>query len=259
MNPLDMDGLQDFVNRNISRFHQDRVRLLEKMDLLTLLRKKNPYLFRAKNITAPSELINDLLNAVLSSTEEKLFGEFLEDIAIFVASQTCGAHKSTAPGIDFEFTHKGTYYIVSVKSGTNWGNSSQQAAQEQYFKDAVKRLKQSRLSRNIQPVLGCCYGRSKTTFVRGYMKVVGQNFWYFISEDPHLYQRIVEPLGEEARQYNDAFLDSRQVIVAQFTSELKETYCLTTGEIDWAKLIELNSGNLDLNITGSLAVDDLGD
>ncbi len=259
MNPLDMEALREFVNKNISRFHQDRVRLLEKMNLISLLRKKNPYLFRAKNITAPSELINDLLAAVLSSTEEKLFGEFLEDISIFVASQTCGAHKSTASGIDFEFAHKGAYYIVSVKSGPNWGNSSQQYSQEQDFKEAIKRLKQSRLSRNIQPVLGCCYGKGRTTFLRGYMKVIGQNFWYFISEDPQLYQRIIEPLGDEARRYNDAFLDSRNAIAVQFTNELKATYCLPTGEIDWAKLIELNSGNLDLNIMGSLVVEDLGD
>jgi hypothetical protein len=258
MNPLDMDALREFVNQNISRFHQDRVRLLEKMDLFTLLKKKNPYLFRAKNITAPSELINELLNAVLSSTEEKLFGEFLEDVAIFVASQTCGAHKSTAPGVDFEFAHKGAYYIVSVKSGTNWGNSSQQSAQEEYFKEAVKRLKQSRLSRNIQPVLGCCYGKSRTTFLRGYTKIVGQNFWYFISEDPQLYQRIIEPLGDEARRFNDAFLDSRQAIVTQFTMQLKDLYCLPTGEINWATLIEFNSGNLDLNMLGGLTVDDSG-
>lgn len=245
MKPLDIEATTDFVNRNISRFHQDRVRLLEKMDLSTLLKKKNPYLFRAKNITTPTELINDLLVSVLSSSEEGLFGRFLEDLAIFIATQTCDAHKSTAPGVDFEFTHQDVYYVVSVKSGTNWGNSSQQKLQEHDLRDAVKRLKQSRLTGNIQPVLGICYGKTRTTFLRGYMKVVGQNFWYFISEDPQLYQRIVAPLGDEARQYNDTFLANRNLVVERFAGELAEKYSTASGEIDWAKLIELNSGNLN--------------
>jgi len=245
MKPLDTEATTDFVNRNISRFHQDRVRLLENANLATLLKKKNPYLFRAKNITTPRELVNDLLVASLSSTEEQLFGGFLEDLAIFIATQTCGAHKSTAPGMDFEFENKEVYYVVSVKSGTNWGNSSQQYMQEENFKEAVKRLKQSRLTRNVQPVLGICYGKTKTTFLRGYMKIVGQNFWYFISEDEHLYQRIIEPLGDEARQYNDAFIASRDAVVARFAQEFAEQYSTPSGEIDWAKLIEFNSGNLN--------------
>ena len=252
MNPVDMEKVREFVDKNISRFHQDRVRLLEKMDLLTLLKRKNPYLFRAKNITTPTELVNDLLNASLSSTEEQLFGEFLEDLAILVAAQTCGAHKSTGMGTDFEFTNRDVYYIVSVKSGVNWGNSSQQYKQEQDFKGTVKRLKQSRLTGNIQPVLGCCYGKSRTTFLRGYIKIVGQNFWYFISEDPQLYQRIIEPLGDDARQYNDAFIVSRNAIAARFANELAEQFCELDGKIDWAKLIEFNSGNLRLNADGDL-------
>ena len=254
-----METVREFVNQNISRFHQDRVRLLEKMNLPTLLRKKNPYLFRAKNITTPTELVNDLLNASLSSTEEQLFGGFLEDLAIFIAGQTCSAHKSVGIGVDFEFTNRDVYYIVSIKSGTNWGNSSQQYKQEQDFKEAVKRLKQSRLSGNIQPVLGICYGKARTTFLRGYTKIVGQNFWYFISEDPHLYQKIIEPLGDEARQYNNVFLSNRENVVTRFAEELAKNFSTSNGELDWAKLIEFNSGNLTLNADGSLESEDLGE
>ncbi len=255
MNPVDMDLVSEFVNRNISQFHQDRLRLLEKMDLSKLLKAKNPYLFRAKNITTPRELVNDLLVAVLSSSEEQLFGGFLEDLTIFIASQTCGAHKSVGIGVDFEFENRDVYYVVSVKSGPNWGNSSQQSKQEEDFKEAVRRLKQSRLTRNIQPVLGICYGKTRTTLLRGYMKIVGQNFWYFISEDPQLYQRIIEPLGDEAREYNDAFLTSRDKVEAQFTKELAAQYSTSSGEIDWAKLIEFNSGNLKPSDIDSKAKD----
>ncbi len=118
MNPLCLDKVNSYVNENIVDFHQRRIVSLETLRLNDLL-KKNPYLFKAKNITTAGDLIVGLLDARLSSSEEKLFGDFLEDLAIFIASRTCDGHKSTAPGVDLEFENKGIYYIVSIKSGTN--------------------------------------------------------------------------------------------------------------------------------------------
>ena len=57
------------------------------LDLKTILRKKNPYLFKAKNINLASDLIREILDAFLYSSEEKLFGDFLEDLATFISKQ----------------------------------------------------------------------------------------------------------------------------------------------------------------------------
>ena len=132
MNPLCPDKVNAYANETIVDFHQRRVKSLESLKLDKLL-KKNPYLFRAKNITMAGDLMTGLLDAFLSSSEEKLFGDFLEDLAIFIAGETCNGHKSTAPGVDLEFENKGISYIVSVKSGPNWGNSSQQNKMIQLF------------------------------------------------------------------------------------------------------------------------------
>jgi hypothetical protein len=207
MNPLCLDEVNVYANENIVSFHQKRIESLESLKLNKLL-KKNPYLFRAKNITTAGDLMNGLLDAFLSSSEEKLFGDFLEDLAIFVASQTCNGHKSTAPGVDLEFENRGISYIVSVKSGPNWGNSSQQSKLAEDLQKAVIRVKQSRHGANVQPVLGICYGKTRTTYLRGYLKVVGQNFWYLISENEDLYTDIIEPIGYRAKEHNDAYLFS---------------------------------------------------
>ena len=98
MESLDFDQVREYVNENVVDFHQWRIRLLENLKLRDLL-KKNPYLFRAKNITKAQDLVESLLDARLSSSEERLFGDFLEDLAIFIVGQTCGGHKSTAPGV----------------------------------------------------------------------------------------------------------------------------------------------------------------
>jgi len=246
MNPLCLDEVNVYANENIVSFHQKRIKSLESLKLNKLL-KKNPYLFRAKNITTAGDLMNGLLDAFLSSSEEKLFGDFLEDLAIFVASQTCNGHKSTAPGVDLEFENKGIYYIVSVKSGPNWGNSSQQSKLAEDLQKAVVRVKQSQHGANVQPVLGICYGKTRTSYLRGYLKVVGQNFWYLISENEDLYTDIIEPIGYRAKEHNDAFDKEKASVVNRFTKEFIDRFCDDTGAIDWVKLVGFNSGNYDLD------------
>ncbi len=245
MNPLNLVELRDFVNNNIDDFHIKKLKSLEGLSLKTLLRKKNPYLFRAKNITVASQLILEIMDAFLSSSEEKLFGDFLEALAIFISSKTLNGHKSSAPGIDLEFLRDGIHYVVSIKSGPNWGNSSQQREQELNFKNAVIRLKQSQHTLNVQPVLGICYGKTRTSYLRGYLKVVGQNFWYLISGNKELYTDIIEPIGYRAKEHNDIFLKGKARLVNVFTQEFLAEFS-ENGNINWAKLVALNSGNFDL-------------
>jgi len=245
MNPLNLAKVQQYVNENIVEFHQHRLRSLEQLRLEKLL-LKNPYLFRAKNTETASQLVQGLLEAFLSSSEEKLFGDFLEGLAVFVANMTCGGHKSSAQGVDFEFINKGVHYVVSVKSGPRWGNSSQQTKLEQDLKNAVARIKQSKHGTNVQPVLGICYGKTKTSYVRGYLKVVGQNFWYLISENRDLYTDIIEPIGFNAKEHDNAFLLEKRRIINRFTGLFVEKFCTTQGDIDWTKLVEFNSQNFDL-------------
>jgi hypothetical protein len=246
MNPLDLEKVCDYVNENVVDFHKHRIRSLEGLKLEKLL-TKNPYLFKAKDIITAGALISSLLEAFLSSSEEKLFGDFLEGLAVFTAEMTCGGHKSSAPGVDLEFINNSVHYIVSVKSGTSWGNSSQQDKLEQDLKNAVARVKQSKRGANVQPVLGICYGKTKTSYLRGYMKVVGQNFWYLISENPQLYIEIIEPIGYRAKEHNESFLVEKSKVINRFTKQFIDSFCDETGAINWVKLVEFNSGNLDLD------------
>jgi hypothetical protein len=248
MNSLNLDEVQEYVNENIPDFHQQRVKLLKKLTLHRLLLRKNPYLFKAKDtITTAAKLIEGLLDAFLSSSEEKLFGDFLEGLALFIAGRACGGHKSSAQGVDLEFIHNGIHYVVSIKSGPNWGNSSQQLRLAQDLSNAVTRIKQSKFGANVQPVLGICYGKTRTGYVRGYLKVVGQNFWYLISEDRDLYTDIIEPIGYRAKEHNDAFFNEKSRVINRFTKEFIDSFCDNTGAIGWVKLVEFNSGNYDLD------------
>ena len=243
---LDLKEIQSYVNDNIGKFHQRRAKVLEVLELNRLI-KKNTYLFKAKNITTANDLISGLLEAFLSSSEEEIFGDFLEGLAVFIAQETYNGHKSAAQGIDVEFNKDKIHYVISIKSSTGWGNSSQQNKLENDLKIAVARIKQLHKDTNVQPVLGICYGNTKTSFLRGYMKVVGQNFWFLISGNKELYKEIIEPIGYEAKKHNDDFNLEKSKIINKFTKAFLDEFCKSSGEIDWKKLVEFNCGNFDLN------------
>ena len=250
MKPLDFSEVNDHVNNNIVNFHRKRAKSLESLKLDKLL-KKNPYLFKAKNVQTANELMSGLLDAFLSSSEEKLFGDFLEDLAVFIAGRTCDGHKSSAPGVDLEFNDQRIHYVVSVKSGPNWGNSSQHNQLETDLKKAAIRVKQSQHGANVQPVLGICYGKTRTNYWRNVaLKVVGQNFWYLISQNENLYVDIVAPIGYRAKEHNETFEQEKAKVVNRFTREFVERFCNIEGAIDWSRLVEFNSGNYDLDKFG---------
>jgi len=95
--------------------------------------------------------------------------------------------------------------------------------------------------------LGICYRKTKTSYLRGYLKVVGQNFWYLISEDKDLYTDIVEPIGYKAKEHNESFLREKSKVINRFTKLFIDEFCDPSGAIDWLKLVEFNSGNFDLD------------
>ncbi len=218
---------------------------MEKTSLKDLLRRKNPYLYRAKHITTAQELVSSLLEAKLSSSEEEIFGNFLESLAIFVAEKTRGAKKSSAKGIDFEYGEGNARYLVAVKSGLNWGNSSQWSDLENSFKAASKVLRQSTRISHVECILGVSYGRAKTVVKRGFIKqICGQAFWHLASGKKSFYIDIVKPLGFKSKELNDSFKARKSELINKFTGEFISEFCDSKGKILWNRIVELNSGNL---------------
>lgn len=119
MNKLKISDVTEYVEKHIGTFHRRRQEKLEGLKLKTILKRKNPYLFKAKNILTSQDLVKGLLDAFLSSQEETIFGEFLEGLAIFINEKVYGGYKSSAEGIDLEFEKDDVHYIVTIKSGPN--------------------------------------------------------------------------------------------------------------------------------------------
>lgn len=183
-----------------------------------------------------------MLDAHLSSSEEALFGDFLEGLAISVCEKAFRGRKSTTEDIDLEFERDGHRYVVAIKSGPNWGNSSQIRKMIDGFNKA------RRIAGPRHPVIavnGCCYGReANPEKERGnYSKLCGQEFWELISGRQNLYVDLIEPIGECALARNEAFSKSYDAVLNKFTLSFTQEFCTPAGHIDWGKLLVFNSGS----------------
>ncbi len=243
MEKLNLADVTQYVEDNIGTFHQKRIASLKSLKLSNVLRRKNPYLFKAKYVLTAEEIVKGLVDAHISSNEETIFGDWLEGLAIFINNKVYGGWKSGIKGIDLEFDKDGSRYIINIKSGPNWGNSSQISKMVADFKTAKKTLRTSNSSVSIIAVNGCCYGRDNNPDKGDYFKYCGQRFWEFISGNIDLFTEIIEPLGHKARVKNDEFVQSYSQMINKFTFEFGKDFCGNNGAIDWEKLVRFNSSN----------------
>jgi hypothetical protein len=191
---------------------------------------------------AADVLVPAILEAHLSSSEETIFGNWLEGLAIFINSKVYGGWKSGIIGIDLEFDTDNVRNIVTIKSGPNWGNSSQIEKMKANFTTAMKTLRTSNSNLQIRCVNGCCYGTDNNPDKGTYFKYCGQRFWEFVGGTETMYTDIIEPLGHKAKERNEDFDAKYCAVRNRFIKTFIDTYCTTDGIIDWKKLVEFNSG-----------------
>lgn len=241
MNNLPLNEIAQYVENTIGTFHHKRIESLHKLKLKTVLKKKNPYLFKAKSLYTANQIVRGLTDAFISSNEETVFGDWLEGLAIFINSNIYGGRKSGIVGIDLEFDNEGIRYIVTIKSGPNWGNSSQISKMRADFKTAMKTLRTSNSRLQIVAINGCCYGRDNSPDKGDYYKFCGQRFWEFISGMENLYVDLIEPIGNKAKERNDEFELLYASVINRFTREFIDDFCNENGFVDWEKLLMYNS------------------
>lgn len=247
MNNLDLPAVKKYIEENMwPRFHQKKLEKIEALRLDDIIKRKNPYLFKAKDCLTANDFVKSVLDATLSSGEETTFGNFMEEIAIFVCEQVYGGRKSAVKGLDLEFEDSNhNKYLVSIKSGPNWGNSGQIRQMLTNFNSAKKVLQTSGGSRHQSFVLveGCCYGSDANPNKGTHFKYCGQEFWSLLSGgNDTLYSDIIEPIGHKAKSHNEEIAKAAAAKLNLLTGEFIKRFCDDTGVVKWPELIEFNSG-----------------
>jgi site-specific DNA-methyltransferase (cytosine-N4-specific) len=252
MKPLDYKKLNVFIASDvIAPFYQIRLERLKSVRLTSIIKRKNPYLFKAKNIETAGDLAKNILDAFLSSQEETIFGDLMEDLAIHVCGSVFSGYKAEKgkfPSVDLIFERDKKLYVVGIKSGPNWGNADQINIMKRNLEKAKQLISKAK-DLEIVKVNGCMYGKEKNTFKKdketpalNYYKICGQLFWELISGDDELYKKIIQPLDKEAKKRDDIFKELYAKKVNEMTKDIFGIF-ITKNELDWNKIVEYISKN----------------
>ena len=229
------------VEHALDEFYRRRLEKASELNLGDVLKKKNPYLFKAIGIAKAQDLVELIIESYIWSSDETIFGDsFFESIA----KQVSGGTTSPSKGIDIVIETSTKYIAIAVKSGPNAFNSSQSEKQHQEFMKLRNRAQKT--NKQFDALLAAGYGnkRRDPTEESIYRIRCGQDFWEELTGDSDFYQKLHREMGERPlvhkREHDGLFAK----LVNKFTQEFLEKFS-TDGEINWGKLVEFNSGKID--------------
>lgn len=247
MKKLNYEKLNTFIASDVIKpFYEIRLTRLKSAKLSDVSKRKNPYLFKAKNIETAGDLAKSILDAFLSSQEETIFGDLMENLAIHVCHKVFNGKKAEEgkyKSVDLIFDRDKRTYIVGIKSGPNWGNSDQVNTMKTNLKIAKKLLRVQLKKTNIVSVNGCIYGRDNNPHKvnknpdLSYYKICGQSFWELISGDDQLYKKIIQPLDKEAKKRDTFFKELYAKKINEMTKDVINLF-YTKNNLDWDKIID---------------------
>lgn len=242
-NGYNEEAVVEAIAEALNNFYNSLIEKIDKLDIKVVMKRKNPYLYRAKAMENASEIVESVLSAYVSSSEETIFGNcFFEPIAIAASN----GNKALAEGIDIMIEDKAsnTIYAVAVKSGTSVFNADSKKRQEQNFVAASKLAQQARA--RYEAYIGYCYGKKKASG-RGkpkfYQELAGKKFWEELTGDEDFYKKIITFMGTLPEQYVAAYKESYNKAANRLVREFSNDFCKEDGSIDWEKLVEFNSGD----------------
>lgn len=239
-NSYDEEAVFNTIGAALTEFYTSLTKTLDSIEVDRILKRKNPYLYRAKGIHSASQIVDGILAAYVSSSEETVFGNsFFEPLATVVS----GGQKAVTEGVDITVDKDNTIYSIAVKSGTSVFNADSRKRQEQNFQSAQKRAQQAHKA--FFPVVGYGYGKKKTApgKEKFYKELAGKDFWEWMTGDPNFYTKIIGYMGtrpdEYAKEFEEAYNKAENRMLRQFTIK----YCNEDGAINWDALLKFNSGD----------------
>lgn len=245
---IDATILASQIGVLLDAFYIKRIVALDDLKLQKTLLRKNPYLFRAAGVSDANQIVEDILRAFVSSSDETLFGnEFFEPLVKWVAQRAFTAPEFTVTtsdgeGVDIMIQSNSFLRPIAVKSGVNVFNAASKKKQGENFVTLQKRLQ--KLALHFDPVVGYCYGRKKQAAKSkiNFKELAGQAFWHSVTNEEDFYLRIVQLMGTKPAEHRASFQDSFDRAKNRFAQEFLADFSKSDGAIDWDKLLQFNSG-----------------
>ncbi len=70
----DEGAVAEAIADALENFYESLLEKIDGLDIVKIMKRKNPYLYRAKAIENASEIVSSVLDAFISSSEETIFG-----------------------------------------------------------------------------------------------------------------------------------------------------------------------------------------
>ncbi len=220
-----------------------KVKLVQLGDKpMSLLGRKNPFLFRVRGRETVDGFVWSMVDALLSSSEETKFGGIFEKCAEIVCRYGKNGQKSGIEGIDLEYSEgSDKRTLVQVKSGRNWGNSSQIKQLKRNFEKASRVLKQGGSVKDVRCIEGISYGKRERRQLGSHERIVGADFWQEISGWEDLYFALMATVGKHG---GNGLQDAKSATVEKVAEFMREKDLLDEEDkIDWENLILFLSKN----------------
>ena len=125
-NGVDENAVEQAIATALEQFYGSLLEKIDEIRIEDIMKRKNPYLYRAKAMQNASEIVESVLSATVSSSEETIFGNcFFEPLAIAAS----GGNKALAEGVDIMVhdQEQNTIYAIAVKSGPSVFNADSNA------------------------------------------------------------------------------------------------------------------------------------
>lgn len=237
----DEQAIVESIATALDSFYTNLIKKIDSLDIAAIMKRKNPYLFRAKAMNGAAQIIDAILAAFVSSSEETIFGNvFFEPIATAAAQ----GQKALAEGIDIMVERDNSIYAIAVKSGPSVFNADSRKKQEQNFLAAGKLAQQAK--KRFVPIVGYGYGKKRTSGhgrPKFYLELAGKDFWTELTGDQEFYIKLIRFMDKLPEKYIELFDISYQKALNRLVREFTQEFCYDDGGINWEKLVRFNSGD----------------
>ncbi|MCX7883618.1 MAG: PmeII family type II restriction endonuclease [Caloramator sp.] len=236
----------EIIRKALEKFYNRRIEIVSKIDIFKIIKHKNPYMYRAFGTNDAHDFVESILIDCQTSSDETIFGDFFEEIAIEIAKLSNNARKSSADSIDLEIWSEDekNVRLYAIKSGTKVFNAQSRERQRQAFIEAQKRLK----GIAVTPIVGYSYGRKNPTDYNkdNFIEEAGEVFWTDITGNNKFYLELIELVGDVADSHKIIFKNEWDKCINRQLIKFIKIFGKEDGGIDWQSIVKYSSSkNVD--------------
>jgi hypothetical protein len=180
------DDLRSAILHHLAQLNAEAESVKSSEDPETLDKERNQ-LFLAWAYDSPADALRCDPVQKEQSSKETFFGKFIEQVSREVALRNpnfANVDSGGTHGVDLRLVEHKTKrrVLISVKSGKNWGNSSQWKQQHVEFSAAAKSHRKSYDYQHTVGIVGQAWDCSVPAILSGSVfRIGGQAYWWYLS------------------------------------------------------------------------------